>query len=417
MESALDILANMALGTGTLDDQGPSVGILGPPSSPNGGGSSDAERGGFPREREKCVLESRGAFIVCLLTPISVHSLQIYMPPTYFLSLSARILLALILCNYQDPVSAPSTALTIQHEKMRVSEALAARDAVVHHLELACRSVREKAVTIEELRSEKEHLEGRLEELNGGAARKGARGGDARGRYNDTGAGEVDGLRSDGKNESTSSQAEVDRLKGVIVNLQVELQELKDRTLKSGVPTIDREQPPLAYEDQAVSSTVSFLMVISRYTLGFFVSLVLLLLQSLRPSHLCPHLVSMSGSACWLSALSLNFSIHAMLRMQSMLLCRPSLSGTLSDQGGGLVALSWFPGSSSTPNARGLIRIWPSPYRTQPAPRKAGLFQLAHCLPLAKFTKGTRVLSEYFISTRNADFVSLCETCRNFGLE
>lgn len=192
------------------------------------------------------------------LAPISIHPLhRISVPPTYPLSVSACDLPALMLCNYQDPLSAPSTALTIQHEKMRVSEALAARDAVVHHLELACRSVREKAVTIEVLRSEKVHLEGRLEELNGGAVRKGARGGDVNRRScdNDTGSGEVDGLRSDGKNESTSSQTEVERLKGVIVSLQVELQELKDRTQKSGIPEIDRE---LAYEDQAVSSTVSF---------------------------------------------------------------------------------------------------------------------------------------------------------------
>lgn len=69
MESALDILANLALSTGTgLDDQGPNVGILGPPSSPNGGSSSDADRGGFSVEREQWVLESRGAFIVCLST-------------------------------------------------------------------------------------------------------------------------------------------------------------------------------------------------------------------------------------------------------------------------------------------------------------------------------------------------------------
>ncbi|EIM82308.1 uncharacterized protein STEHIDRAFT_160857 [Stereum hirsutum FP-91666 SS1] len=221
MESALDILANLALSTGTaLDDQGPNVGILGPPGSPNGGSSSDADRGGLPGKREQWVLESRGAFI--------------------------------------DPLSAPLTALTIQHEKMCVSEALAARDAVVHHLELACRSVREKAVTIEELRSEKEHLEGRLEELNGGAVRKGARGGDVNRRRcdNDTGGGEVDGLRSDGKNESTGNQTEVERLRGVIASLQVELQELKDRTQKSAIPEIDREQPPLAYEDQAVPSTL-----------------------------------------------------------------------------------------------------------------------------------------------------------------
>lgn len=178
---------------------------------------------------------------------------------------------------------------------MRVSEALAARDAVVHHLELACRSVREKTVTIEELRREKEDLEQRLEELGGGAVRRGAGDTDISrgGLYSNVGADEVNGVMIEGKSELESSKREVERLKGAIQNLQAEIEDLKGRTTqRSDVSTIYRDRPPPTYEEgQAGPSMVRPLAVLSHSSgLVLVVFPVLRSPWPLRPTHLCPHL-------------------------------------------------------------------------------------------------------------------------------
>lgn len=228
---------------------------------------------------------------------------SILLPPTYYLSVSV--------CNFarsdavqcQDPLSAPATALTIQHEKMRVSEALAARDAVVHHLELACRSVREKAVTIEELRIEKEDLERRLEELSGGAIRGGAGGGGSnrRGHSNDARDSEADGHIIEGGNESASAESEVERLKGVIASLQLEVHQLNSQVAqKSGLTPTDRQQsPPTREKGQAGLSMVrpsgGEILMASLAVAAASVSVVLILLPTVWVSHLplhshfCPH--------------------------------------------------------------------------------------------------------------------------------
>lgn len=178
---------------------------------------------------------------------------------------------------------------------MRVSEALAARDAVVHHLELACRSVREKTGTIEELRREKEDLERGLEELGGGAVRMGVGDTDISrgGLYNNVGAGEVDGFMIEGKSELESSKREVERLKGAIQDLQAEIEDLKGRmTQRSDVSTIYHDRPPPTYEEgQAGPSMVRFLAVLSCSSgLVLVVLPVLRLLWPLRSTHLCLHL-------------------------------------------------------------------------------------------------------------------------------
>lgn len=95
MESALDILAGLALGTG-LDHQGPGIGILGPPSSPNGGGPSGVNHDSFSGDREQFVLESRGAFIVSYVhKPLfeSVPFPRIYVPPILSVYILVDILL------------------------------------------------------------------------------------------------------------------------------------------------------------------------------------------------------------------------------------------------------------------------------------------------------------------------------------
>ncbi|KAI8974237.1 hypothetical protein BD414DRAFT_424545, partial [Trametes punicea] len=58
--------------------------------------------------------------------------------------------------------------MTIRLERMRVREALAARDAAVKHLAEACASVREKTAVIKRLSDEKERLEKQLERLQRG---------------------------------------------------------------------------------------------------------------------------------------------------------------------------------------------------------------------------------------------------------
>ncbi|KAI0062133.1 hypothetical protein BV25DRAFT_1991775 [Artomyces pyxidatus] len=63
------------------------------------------------------------------------------------------------------PYSAADTAIAVQIEKMRVTEAMAARDAVVHHLTRACQSVQEKSVAIEQLCRQKQELEDKLRQI------------------------------------------------------------------------------------------------------------------------------------------------------------------------------------------------------------------------------------------------------------
>lgn len=49
-------------------------------------------------------------------------------------------------------------------EKMRAAEAIAARDVIAQHLSLACKSIRDKTVTIDTLRQQNKYLEDILKE-------------------------------------------------------------------------------------------------------------------------------------------------------------------------------------------------------------------------------------------------------------
>ncbi|KAA1475825.1 hypothetical protein DENSPDRAFT_784109, partial [Dentipellis sp. KUC8613] len=68
----------------------------------------------------------------------------------------------------QDPSLAAETVLAVQKQRVHTAEALAARDAVVQHLSVACRSLKEKNAIIEVLRLEKEDLQRKLDMAGGG---------------------------------------------------------------------------------------------------------------------------------------------------------------------------------------------------------------------------------------------------------
>ena len=63
-----------------------------------------------------------------------------------------------LIIHLQDTSEAAELTLIIQMERMRVAEVLAARDTVVHRLEDAYTSVRQKAATIDRLQHELEDL-------------------------------------------------------------------------------------------------------------------------------------------------------------------------------------------------------------------------------------------------------------------
>jgi hypothetical protein len=63
-----------------------------------------------------------------------------------------------LIIHIQDTSEAAELTLIIQMERMRVAEVLAARDTVVHRLEDAYTSVRQKAATIDRLQRELEDL-------------------------------------------------------------------------------------------------------------------------------------------------------------------------------------------------------------------------------------------------------------------
>ncbi|KAH9062748.1 hypothetical protein EDB87DRAFT_259550 [Lactarius vividus] len=63
-----------------------------------------------------------------------------------------------------NPFCAAESAIAIQIERMRATEAIAARDAIAQHLSSACRSVRDKSATIENLRQQNKYLEDILKE-------------------------------------------------------------------------------------------------------------------------------------------------------------------------------------------------------------------------------------------------------------
>jgi hypothetical protein len=77
-----------------------------------------------------------------------------------------RIYLSHSHATSKDPFSAAESAIAIQMERMRATEAIAARDVIAQHLSLACKSIREKATIIDTLRQQNKYLEDILKEHN-----------------------------------------------------------------------------------------------------------------------------------------------------------------------------------------------------------------------------------------------------------
>jgi hypothetical protein len=116
-------------------------------------------------------------------------------------------------------------SLEIQVERMRVTEALIARDNVVHRLTAAYASIRQKTATIEQLQQEREIL--RLNNLH---------------------------LSPNDLTKSTddkSSDEEIHRLEGTIKKLQDEI-----RLLKNESPKFVGDPPPRYEEGKTTVSKV-----------------------------------------------------------------------------------------------------------------------------------------------------------------
>jgi hypothetical protein len=112
-------------------------------------------------------------------------------------------------------------AVEIQIEKMRVVEAMTARDAVVQRLADAHLSIRQKVAIIDRLEFEKEDLRRRMSVLQGPCDEE----------YEE---------------EKTKAGSEIDRLEGIIKSLQEEVRLSKEIRTDARKPLTD---PPPRYEE------------------------------------------------------------------------------------------------------------------------------------------------------------------------
>jgi hypothetical protein len=117
-------------------------------------------------------------------------------------------------------------AIEIQVERMRVVEAITARDAVVQRLNDAHVSIRQKATIIDHLELEKEDLKRRLLILKGPCD-------------------------EEDEEEKTKAGSEIDRLQGIIKTLREDVKLLREIRTDTGKPLTD---PPPRYEEGKASS-------------------------------------------------------------------------------------------------------------------------------------------------------------------
>ncbi|KAI0044136.1 hypothetical protein FA95DRAFT_1597592 [Auriscalpium vulgare] len=117
------------------------------------------------------------------------------------------------------PFTAAETAIAVQVERMRVAEAHAARDVVVHHLASACQTINDKSAAIERLMREKQDLEDQL-------------------------ASSTSGLQSNGEQNQAPRIAELEE---VIKSLRGELKALRGCAAggEDAPPTYDEGQPQM----------------------------------------------------------------------------------------------------------------------------------------------------------------------------
>ncbi|KIM87329.1 hypothetical protein PILCRDRAFT_3823 [Piloderma croceum F 1598] len=124
------------------------------------------------------------------------------------------------LLKTMDPFRAAEMAIEIQVERMRVVEAITARDAVVQRLNDAHVSIRQKTAIIDHLELEKEDLRRRL-------LMKGS-------------------CDEEYEEEKTKAGSEIDRLQGIIKALREDVKLLKEIRTDTGKPLTD---PPPRYEE------------------------------------------------------------------------------------------------------------------------------------------------------------------------
>jgi hypothetical protein len=117
-------------------------------------------------------------------------------------------------------------AIEIQIERMRVVEALTARDAVIQRLTDAHVSIRQKVAIIDRLESEKDDLEMKLSVFKGPRD-------------------------EEHEEEKTKAGSEIDRLQIMIKGLREEVRLLKEIRSQTVKPVAD---PPPRYEEDKADS-------------------------------------------------------------------------------------------------------------------------------------------------------------------
>jgi hypothetical protein len=134
----------------------------------------------------------------------------------------------------KDPFRAAEMAIEIQVERMRVVEAITARDAVVQRLADAHISIREKVAIIGRLELEKEELERRLSVSKGPCD-------------------------EEHEEEKTKASLEIDRLQGIITSLREDVRLLKE--IRTGARKPLTDPPPRYEEGKADSVKVQLLLL------------------------------------------------------------------------------------------------------------------------------------------------------------
>ncbi|TFY54719.1 hypothetical protein EVG20_g9593 [Dentipellis fragilis] len=149
---------------------------------------------------------------------------------------------ALDLLGAMDPCLAAETALAVQKQRVHTAEALAARDAIVQHLSVACRSLKEKNTIIEALKLEKEDLQRKLDTAGGSAMAHPT----------------IEGDEDEDENVST---LEPQRMHNIVQDLGNEIKMMRERCLDENIP---HEAPPTYEEDQRASPSPPVRQILSR---------------------------------------------------------------------------------------------------------------------------------------------------------
>lgn len=132
----------------------------------------------------------------------------------------------------QDPFRAAEMAIEIQLERMRVSEAMTARDNIAHRLTDAHLSIRQKVETIQRLELEKEELTRKL----------------PANLHHDASTATKETLNEDTNGLTSKAELELEtkRLRAIITGLQEQVKLLRETRSECRKPSVD---PPPRYEE------------------------------------------------------------------------------------------------------------------------------------------------------------------------